>query len=184
MNVSNLQVASSYANAWFKQAQEADVLEQAYQDVVLLKQVGRENKNLIKVLQSPIIPSEKKLAIFQQLFGSHVHDLTLTFFSIVSKKRREAYLLPILEKFLAMYRVHHQVQLATITTSCKLPADLVDPVKDLVKSWKSCQEVILTEHVNPAIVGGFILRVGDQQLDNSLANRLAKMKKEFSIIPD
>lgn len=184
MNVSNLQVASSYANAWFKQAQEAGVLEQAYQDVVLLKQVVRENKNLIKVLQSPIISGEKKLAIFQQLFSSRVHDLTLTVFSMMSKKRREAYLLPIVEKFLAMYRAHHQVQLASITTSCKLPADLIDYVKDLVKNWKSCKEVVLREHVNPAILGGFVLRVGDQQLDNSLANRLAKMKKGFSIIPE
>jgi F-type H+-transporting ATPase subunit delta len=151
---------------------------------VLLKQVVRENKNLIQVLQSPIIPGEKKLAIFQQLFSARVHDLTVTVFSIVSKKRREAYLLPILEKFLAMYHAYHQIQLASIITSCKLPADLVSYVKDLVKSWKSCQEVVLREHVNPAILGGFILRVGDQQLDNSLASRLAKMKKEFSIISD
>lgn len=182
MNISNLQVTSSYANAWFKQAQEAEVLEQTYQDVVLLKQVGRENKNLIQVLQSPIIPSEKKLAIFQQLFSSRVHDLTFTVFSIVSKNRREAYWLSILEKFLEMYRAYHQVQLASITTSCKLPADLVGYVKDLVKSWKSCKEVILREHVNPAILGGFILRVGDQQLDNSLASKLVKMKKELAIV--
>lgn len=184
MKALNLQVTASYANAWFKQAQEAGVLAQAYQDVKLLQQVMGENRNLTKVLQSPIIPGERKLAIFQQLFGPRVHGLTLAVFSLMGKNRREAYLLPVIERFLGMYVAHHQIQLASITTPCKLPPDLVDYVKALIKKWKSCQEVVLKEHVNPAILGGFVLRVGDQQLDNSLATRLAKMKKQFSIIPD
>lgn len=184
MRVSNLQIASSYANAWFKQAQETCVLEEACQDVILLKRVGQENSNLIKVLQSPIIPSDKKWTIFQELFVSRTHSLTLTVFYIMSKNRREACLLPVLSKFLELYRVYHRVQLASITTSCKLPADLASYVKDLIKDWKPCQEVILKERVNPTILGGFILKVGDQQLDHSLANKLARMRKEFSIIPD
>jgi F-type H+-transporting ATPase subunit delta len=184
MNVFNLQVAASYANAWFKQAQEAGLLEQAYQDALLLEQVVRKYKNFTKVLQSPIVPGDKKLAVFQQLFSARVHELTLAVFSMISKKRREAYLLSIVDKFLDIYRAHHQVQLASITTCCKLPADLVGHVKDMVKNWKSCQEVVLQEQVDPAILGGFVLRVGDQQLDNSLVSKLTKIKKAFSIVPN
>jgi F-type H+-transporting ATPase subunit delta len=184
MDISNLRIASSYATAWFNQAQSANILDQVYHDVILLKQVGQDNPRLIKILHSPIIPSEKKMAILQQLFGAQMHDLTLTLFAIMSKTRREGYLLPIAERFLEMYRIYHKIELASITTTCKLSAALVDYVKGLVKDWKSCQEVVLIEHIDPAIRGGFILRVGDQRLDNSIASRLAKMKKEFSLIRD
>lgn len=184
MNVLNLQVAFSYANAWFKHTQEVGLLEAVYPDVLLLEQVMRDNKHLMQVLHAPIIPNEKKLAIFQELFSRRVHPLTLTFFAIINKKRREGYLLLILERFIEIYRAHHQIQLASITSACKLTADLVDYVKELVKDWKSCQAVILQEQIDATILGGFILRVGDEQLDNSLVNRLAKMKKAFSTIPN
>lgn len=177
----NLKVAAQYAKFLLKQANESDVLEYIYRDVLFFKRVIEENRHLLKTLQSPIISNQKKMSILNELFKNRVHKLTLNFFRLISHAKNEAILPTIVDLFLKHYYKHKHIKTASITTTFKLSEDLINHFKDLVRSFAPCKEVILTEYINPSIQGGFILRLEDQQIDNSLATKFYKLRKQFSL---
>jgi len=181
MHLSNLKTASQYAKSFLKQAKEAEILEHVYRDVLFLKKVVENNKNLAQVLKSPIITNDKKWSILEILFQARVHKLTLNLLRIVSHAKREAILPTIMDVFLEQYYAYKKIAIARITTTFQLSDDLIDYFKNLVQSLVPCKDVILTEHIDPAIQGGFILRVADRQIDQSLANKLHGLNKKFSI---
>lgn len=176
MNLS-LKIASHYAHIWFQQAEETDCLEATYRDVVLFKRLMKHNPKILQVLQNPSIPGNKKLEIFNNVVAAHVHRLTRTLFAILINKRREAYFLLILKQFLEQYNAYHHIQVAHITTAFKLPSYLVTRMEDVVRKLQPCKSVLLKERVDPTLLGGFILQVGDRQLDNSLARKLIMLKQ-------
>ena len=82
----------------------------------------------------------------------------------------------IIKQILEHYNAHHQIQVARVTTAFKLPASLVTRMEDMVRNMKACKSVFLKQRVDPNLLGGFILKVGDQQLDHSLAHKLTMLK--------
>ena len=182
MGIVNLKIASRYAKALIDQALVAGVLDKVYQDALLLTDVLSTNKDLNTVLQNPTIKNQKKLSVLSSLFKDKVDQLTFTFFSLISYKKREGLLSAIMSAFVAHYHTHKNIKSASVTTTFKLSTDLSEYFKNLIKILFDCKEVVLKEYINPSIQGGFILRVADKQLDNSLSGRLKKLKKQFSII--
>jgi F-type H+-transporting ATPase subunit delta len=181
MDTSNTQVASRYAKSLLRQAIDTGVVDHIYKDAMLFKKVVKAHKVLLQALHNPTIKNEKKLAILTGIFQSKIHPLTFRLLEVVNHRKREAILLTIIDKILEQYYNYKGIRAATITTTYKLPDDLISYFKNLAKSLVPCKEVVLTELINPSIKGGFILRIADQQLDNSLAAKLCKLKKEYSI---
>lgn len=181
MDTSNIQVASRYAKSLLKQAIDTGVLDHVYKDALFFKKVSKSHKTLFRVLHNPIIKNEKKLAILTSIFQSRIAPLTFHLLKVLSHRKREGILPTIIDTFLEQYYTYKGVKAASVTTTFKLSDDLIGYFKNLAKSLVPCKEVILTEYINPSIQGGFILRIADQQLDNSLATRLYKLKKQYSI---
>ena len=181
MHLSNLKIASQYAKSFLKQAKEADMLDYVYRDVLFLKKVVENNKNLAQVLKSPIITNEKKGSILEILFKARIHKLTFNLLRIVSHAKREAILPTIMDVFLEQYYAYKKITIARVTTTFPLSDDLIDYFKNLAQLLIPCKDVILTQHIDPAIQGGFILRIADRQIDHSLANKLYGLNKKFSI---
>jgi F-type H+-transporting ATPase subunit delta len=68
---------------------------------------------------------------------------------------------------------------AKVTTAFPITAELEAKVLSKIKEFSS-KKITLINTVDPAIIGGFILRMGDQQYNASVANRLQQLKREFS----
>jgi len=181
MDTPNIQVASRYAKSLLKQAIDMGVLDHVYKDALFFKKVGKSHKTLFRVLHNPIIKNETKLAILTSIFQSRIHPLTFHLLKLLSHRKREGILPTITDTFLEQYYIYRGIKAASVTTTFRLSDDLIRYFKNLAKSLAPCKEVILKEYVNPSIQGGFILRIEDQQLDNSLATRLHKLKKQYSI---
>jgi F-type H+-transporting ATPase subunit delta len=176
--MANWQVASRYAKSLLQLAIEQGVLDQVYEDMVLLDQLCREHPLLLKTLQSPIITSHKKLAILQALFADKVTALVLHFFDLVVKKQREVMLSNMAFCFLMQYDRYKDIKTAHITTTFPISNALIDYFQKLVQSIAPCKEVKLVQHIKPAILGGFVLQVDDKQLDESLVTKLYLLKKQ------
>ena len=175
--MSTLSVAARYAKSLLQQALEKDMLTNTHASILLFDKVCAANKPLLKVLKSPIINHDKKLAILQGVFKGKVHDLVLNFFEVISQRRREALLPDIAQAFLKQYNSFKGMQAAHVTTAFQLTDDLADRFKALVKTIVPCQEVVLSQHINPAMLGGYILQVEDKQLDKCLTTQLHTLKK-------
>jgi F-type H+-transporting ATPase subunit delta len=179
--MSHLKVAARYATSFLQQAIATSCLEDAYKDVLLFQRITQADKALLQTLSNPTISHEKKWTILKTIFSLHVCPCTLRFFELVSARKREAVLSTIMPEFLKQYGAYKGIAQASVTTTFKLSGEMASYFKNLAKSFTACKEVILTEYINPAIQGGFVLRMDDRQFDCSVATKLYKLKKQFSM---
>ncbi|MFM2428611.1 MAG: synthase subunit delta [Bacteroidota bacterium] len=169
-------VVSKYAEALLQLAVEKNVIERVYADMLCFGQVCAANKCLVTTLESPVVKHDKKLAVLQAIFQNEVHDLTLSFLAMVTQKHREALLPAMSQAFLAQYNQHQGIKIAQVTTTFPLSDQLTLQLQQIVQQIAPCQQVILEQNIDPAIIGGYVLRVEDKRMDQSLRKKLLTLE--------
>ncbi len=172
-------IAVRYATPILELAEEKNVLESVKQDMESFLNVCKESRDFSLMLKSPIITHLKKADILRKVFTGKVNELTLQAFDIITRKSRESLLERIAEEFLHLYNIKKGMTEVSVTTSIKLDADMKKAFEKLSKEITG-KEPILKEKVDPEIVGGYILRLGDRQLDESISGQLKDLKLKFS----
>lgn len=172
-------VATRYAKSLLDLAVEKGQLEAAYTDMLQVKNVCDSSKEFVNFLNSPIINADKKTATIKAVFEGKLSAITSGFLTIVAAKRRESVIPAMAASFIEQYREHKNILTAVVTSANGLDAATKQKALDLVKSQLS-GEVELVEKVDANIIGGFILKIGDKQLDKSVARQLSNMKKELT----
>ncbi len=172
-------VAKRYAKSLIDLSRETGVIDAAGADMKLFVAVCEQNRDLSLLLANPIIHADKKLNILKKVFDGKMNTLSISFFDIITRKGREAYLEGIAKEFVQRYKNYKGIQTAVITSAVGLDDKLRSEVYRLVKeSVKS--EVELIEKVDKNLIGGFVLRMDDKQYDASIASELRKLTKEFA----
>lgn len=179
-------VASRYAKSLIDLAVETKQLEEVREDMRLIKQVCRENREFVTMLESPVVKTDKKMAIFKSVFGGKISVTTQAFLDIIAKKRREGYIDNIAYSFDEQYKAFMNITSAVITTAIKLDDATKSKVMEIVKQhYKG--EIELQEKIDKSLIGGFVLTVNDKQIDTSIRKKLNELKKNFSgnlYVPD
>ena len=177
--MSEIQVASRYAKSIIDLAVEQKVLEEVKTDIEVFVNTCRANPALQAILKNPIISLDKKASILDGLFAGKLNKMILSFFKIVIRKGRSEILYATGKEFLNQYNLIKNIVQARVTSASALSAENIKEIKDVVKEATK-GEVNLTAEVDPDLIGGFILKVGDKQFDASLSSKLNKLKKEFA----
>ncbi len=172
-------VASRYAKSLLDLSVEKGQLEAVYSDMVQVKEVCEHSRELILFLNSPIINSDKKIAVIKAVFEGKFNPITDGFLTIVASKRRESIIPEMASSFVDQYRIHKNILTAVVTSANGLDAATKQKALDLVK-YQLNGEVELVEKIDASIIGGFILKIGDKQLDKSVARQLSNLKKELT----
>ena len=180
--MSEYRIASRYAKSLLDLADEKGVLEDVNKDMLMFSGLASENRDLVLMLKSPVVAHDKKLAVLNKVFTGKVNELTLAIFQILTKKHREAYLPAIATEFHHQYNVRKGIEEATVTTTFALDAALRKEFEGIVTKI-SGKKVELTEKVDEKIIGGFVLKIGDRQIDDSLSSKLSALKLKFSQNP-
>ncbi len=171
--------AHRYAKALIELAQEQHVLEQVHQDMLDFTRIVDENRSLLLMLQSPIVPHFKKQNILQALFQGKVHPVTFTIFDIITKKNREGILYDIARAFHEQYNTFNNIQVAQVTTTFPLDEQMRGEFRRMTAAATG-KKVELQEKVDKSLIGGYILRVGDRQIDESIKGKLQKLQYDFN----
>lgn len=180
--MSDQRVASRYAKSLLELAVERNVLEQVHEDMLLFSKTVEENRAFQLLLSNPIVKHDKKLAILNGIFKGRVDALTLAFFEIVTRKNRESVLSQVATEFQRQYNNIKGIQEAQIVTATPLTPELRAEFSKMV-AGQTGKKVQLKENVNPDLIGGFVLRVGDRQIDSSVRNSIRKLKNNFKENP-
>jgi F-type H+-transporting ATPase subunit delta len=177
--MSELTVASRYAKSLIDLAGEQAAVEPVKTDMEFLLQTLKRNAELNAVLGNPIISQSKKVAILNDVFATRVNKLTLAFFTIMINKGRGELIYGTATEYINQYNVKNNIVKATVVSAAPLSeanrAELVADVQAAIG-----RTVILNTKVDPSLIGGFVLTVGDRQIDTSIAGDLKKLKKEFT----
>ncbi len=176
--MSEIQVASRYAKSLIDLAEEQNNVEPVKADIEIFLKTVKKNSQLAAVLKNPIIGPDKKLAILNSLFGTF-QPMVLSFFKIVVRKGRAEILYATAKEFINDYNRRQGILKAVVTSAAPLSEENKARLQKIVEDATQ-KAVMLEAKVDPALIGGFVLNVGDRQFDTSLAGSLSKLKKEFS----
>jgi F-type H+-transporting ATPase subunit delta len=175
-------VASRYAKSFLDLTTEQGVLEQAYADMKFISEVCKSNHEFVVFLKSPIIKTDKKQAVMKEVFSGKLNKVTDAYVNLITEKKREMYLAEIADEFVNQYKKKKQILTAVVTTASGIDDSIRKEIMKIVKGVSN-SEVVLEEKINKDIIGGFIIRVGDKQVDASIARRINNLKQTFNENP-
>jgi len=176
--MSDYRVASRYAKSLFDLSVELKKLDKVYRDMVLVDQVYQENRSLVVVLRNPIIRYDYKLRVLEQVFSKHVEEVTSAFFRLICRKNR-AQILPECSKvFIELYLEFMGIVQPTITSTVPL-SDAAKKDFQSVIAKATGKKVELETKTDPSLIGGYVLRIGDLQVDDSIRTKLNELRREL-----
>ena len=170
--------ALRYAKAILNLAKDTESETAVNDDMLFISNTIAENKDLAVMLNSPIVKAVDKMNVLNALFEGKVHTITLGLFHLLQDNKRIAMLKSIAKQYSIIYDFLKRIQVAKVTTAVPLTEELQTKVMAKIVALTG-NKASLENSVNPAILGGFILRVGDVQYDASISNHLNELRKEF-----
>ncbi len=175
-------VASRYAKSFIDLTMEQGMLEQAYSDMKTVVALCESNHDFVVFLKSPIIKTDKKQAVLAEIFKGKLNKVTESYLQLITNKKREIYLPQIASEFVNQYKTKKKILTAVVTTANGIDDVTRKKVMEIVKG-DSNSEVVLQEKIDKNIIGGFIIRVGDKQVDASIARKINSLKRTFKENP-
>lgn len=175
--MSEIRIASRYAKSLIELANEQNAGDAVFSDMELFSNTCKVSKDLVIMLKSPIILGSKKRQVLEASF-TNFHKLTRLFMDTVIRKGREAFLPLIAKELVRMYNEQHNIATATVTTATLLDAKALADIQRVLEQ-KTGKKIELETEVDPSLIGGLVVRMGDSLFDASIANQLKKIKKEL-----
>jgi F-type H+-transporting ATPase subunit delta len=171
-------VTVRYAKALYQLAEEEKIQDAVRIDMDTFLSCINESEEFLFLLESPLIKSKEKVRIMDEIFEGKLQGLTIKFIHLLFNQRREGHLADICRNFAQYYKQKLGIKEAVITTAQPLPSDQKAQIINYINNiFKLKTE--LTEKQDSSIIGGFVLRVEDQQIDASISAQLKKIKREL-----
>jgi F-type H+-transporting ATPase subunit delta len=171
--------ATRYAKSLMDLVIESNQLDAIRNDMKAIEKTCAQNSDFVLFLKSPIIKTDKKIEVLKALFEGKISALSLSFLNLITSKNREAYIQEITHAFDEQYKTNKNIFTAVVTSAKGLDSISKQKVLDLIKSQIK-GEVELLEKVDANTIGGFILKIGDKQIDRTVARQLSNLKKELT----
>ena len=171
--------ATRYAKALMQLALENNTETAVFQDMNLIVKTIASSKDLENMLQNPIISVSNKKNVLTDLFKS-VNQQTKNLFEVLIAKKRIQLLNEAALAYIDLYNFNKGAQIAKVTTATPLTKELETKVIAKVKELTG-NTALLENIIDQSILGGFILRIGDIQYNASIAHKLNKLKREFTL---
>lgn len=168
-------VASRYAKALLDLSIEQNVDGKVQDDMSQLVHLCEESRDLENLINSPIVDRRKKLEIFKTLFEGKMDKVSMSFMNLIIKNSREDLLPAIATSYVSLYKRHKGIVEVHLTSAAPLEKAAKDKILAKIKGIVD-GEIELHESVDPELIGGFVVRIDDKQVDASIASQLTNLK--------
>ncbi|CAM3965043.1 MULTISPECIES: ATP synthase F1 subunit delta [Flavobacterium] len=138
----------------------------------------KDSDELKDFLKSPVISGTSKFSALSEIFATAQNE-TKGLFRLLLENKRFGILLAIVSEYNKLSDEDNGLETVAVTTAVPLTSDLESKVLAKIKEF-SKNKITINNIVDPSIIGGFIIRMGDKQYNASVANRLQQLKREFS----
>jgi F-type H+-transporting ATPase subunit delta len=177
--MSELTVATRYAKSIIDLSQEQKALEVIRKDMELFSQTLKANHELQAVLANPIIGHARKIRILEAIFGDKINKLTDSFFKIMINKSRAGILYATSKEFINQYNAIKHIVRAYVTSAAPLSEENKKQVQAELEAATG-GKIELHTKVDAELIGGFVLTIGDRQVDTSISSSLKRLKNDFA----
>lgn len=168
-----------YAKAILEQAVAKNTADRVNEEMKTISQTLSQSRELAAVLQSPVVKLDDKQAIIGKIFTGY-SEVSTGLFRLLFENKRFELLREISSEYGRLYLEMNNFQTVKVTTAIPMDKELEEKVLAKVRTF-SDKKLMIENIVDPEIIGGFILRVGDMQFNASVSGKLRSLKKEFSL---
>jgi F-type H+-transporting ATPase subunit delta len=178
--MSEFKIASRYATALFSKAMDDKAIEAVMADILVVQQACKESDDLIVFLNSPMLKKSVKQSGLAKIFTS-CSDLTKQLLHLMAEKNREAFIPAMTESFIGLYNDHMGITTAVVTSAVQLSDVALESVKKYVAQTSGANSVLLTQSIDPTVIGGLNILFDGKIYDATLSNQILKLKKDLQI---
>ncbi|NOZ42351.1 MAG: F0F1 ATP synthase subunit delta [Alphaproteobacteria bacterium] len=172
-------LAGRYAVALFDLAKETATLDNTAQDVATLAALLAESEDLVGMMLNPVFSIKtKSRAMAAVVKYAQIGDMVANFVSVVSRNGRLDQLENIIAEFRRIFAHYNGEVTASVVTARKLTKPHLAVLKKKLESMVGCDVTVATD-IDPALLGGVVVKIGSHMIDSSLATRLANLEESM-----
>jgi F-type H+-transporting ATPase subunit delta len=168
-------IAEVYARSLFEVAKEHDVLDRVHDELGEFAEALGEDRTLQVFLFSPYFSSEEKRDGVAKIV-SDADERIVNFLELLAERHRMPALFRIRREFDALWAEENQLLPVTVTSAVELDKGVVDDIGKRIQE-QTGRKVELSSNVDPDVLGGLMLQVGNMVLDGTVRNRLERLRK-------
>ncbi|MFJ8263082.1 F0F1 ATP synthase subunit delta [Rummeliibacillus sp. NPDC094406] len=170
--------ANRYAKALFQLAQEHNLLNEVTEDLREVKIAFGENGNLFQLLDSPKIETDKKKEMLSELFAS-VQPIIVNALKLLVDKKRIHEVVSVIDAFVAQANDAQGVADAVVFSTRTLAEEEKQRISTAFAQKVGKNALHITNEIDASLLGGIRVQIGNQIYDNSVATKLAGLKREL-----
>jgi F-type H+-transporting ATPase subunit delta len=172
------EIAEVYARSLFEVAKEHDVLDRVRDELGEFAEALSDDRNLQVFLFSPYFSSEEKRDGVKKIV-SDADERVVNFLELLAERHRMPALFRIKREFDSLWAEENKVLPVTVTSAVELDEGLVEEIGKRIEE-QTDRKVELSSNVDPDVLGGLMVRVGNMVLDGTVRNRLERLRKQVA----
>ena len=173
-------LVNRYTRAFLDLAIENDIVDQALDDLLLVKKTIEENKEFSLLINRPFVSITQKINIINRLFKERINELSLRFINLLIEKNREEIITNVYDEYYALYLEHKKIAVVTVTSAVSLDEKTTERIVNILKHKIVKKDTIEIKNViDRNIIGGFIVKYMDYEYDASVRNTLKRLHSVF-----
>ena len=172
------EIAEVYARALFEAARDDGVLDGVHDELTQFADALNDDRNLQVFLFSPYFSSEEKKDGIRRIV-SDADERVLNFLELLAERHRMPALFRIRRIFDDLWADENKLLPVIVTSATELDAGLVEDIGKRIED-QTGRRVELSSNVNPDVLGGLMVRVGNMVLDATVRNRLEQLRKQVA----
>ena len=180
--MANIRVAQRYALALIDLAEESNQLDLVMKDLELIIEAYKSSRDLQLFLESPIIREEKKKQILREIFRGRISATTMKFLELLAEKNREGIVPDVVRQFRHLRNGRLGIVEAVVTSAVELTKTQRQDLERQLERYTG-KKVDAEYLIDPAVKGGFVVRIGDTVLDASVRRQLELLREKLVSAP-
>lgn len=178
--MANERIGNRYAKSLLELSKSEGISAEVASDMDAVGQILEDNENLSLALTSPIIQPSKKIKILADVFGGKVNPMTLEFFNLCIRKGRSDLIESVIHSYHKLYKIDQGISEVTVHSAVEMSEDNLNAIRSkLEKSGRVLEKVEFKKVIDPSLIGGFVLDLGDTRYDASVAGRIKSVRQKF-----
>ena len=170
-------VTKTYGEALMELAIEEQKMDALAEEAKAVLDAIAANPEMMGFFQHPKIGKEEKLSFVEQVFTPFISDTMVGFLRLIVQKDRYVDMDGILEYFLDAVKAYKKIGVAEVTSAVALSQEQQNQLVQKLLETTPYVQFETSFHIDPALIGGMVIRVGDQVVDSSVRTRLQTMAK-------
>ena len=175
-------VSKTYGDALFSVALEENRMDQFFDEVQGMIEVLRTNTEFQKLMDNPKVTKEDKNKVIEETFTSHVSREIIGLMMLLVTKGHTGDMIAVFEYFISLVKEEKKIGSASVKTAVELSEKQKDAVEKKLLETTKYESFEMDYQVDPSLIGGMVIRIGDRVVDSSIKTKLYELSKNLRSI--